>query len=178
MFKMEERGFPTDPSKMRALGEMGKPLSRVTRGNGRESTTVLSCIAADGTTIPPLIVFKGSAVQERWTSEEGFPGTLYAASKNGWVEEAIVYNWMTDAFIPLVKKLRMDCSLPDQAALLLFNSHASHHSLRIVEEAISNNIILKCAYKCVSILPPTRVSVSREDGAHAEVCFSKTGASP
>uniref|UniRef100_A0A6P7F9H0 Uncharacterized protein LOC114327114 n=1 Tax=Diabrotica virgifera virgifera TaxID=50390 RepID=A0A6P7F9H0_DIAVI len=87
IFNCDESGFASDPSRLKALGEKGKPLSRVSGGSGRESTTVLICVSADGFFLPPLIVFKGAAVQARWTSTQSYPGTRYAASSKGWMEE-------------------------------------------------------------------------------------------
>lgn len=61
----DESGFQSDPSRVGGIGEKGKPLSRVSGGSGRESTTVLACVLAEGHVLPPLIVFKGAAVQAR-----------------------------------------------------------------------------------------------------------------
>lgn len=36
------------------------------RGGTRENTTVLVTICADGTSLPPLVIFKGSAFQVKW----------------------------------------------------------------------------------------------------------------
>lgn len=142
LFNADETGFKSDPSRLRAIGAKGKPLQRVSGGSGRESTTVLACVGADGSAIPPLIVFKGAAVQARWTSENAFPGTLYVASQNGWMEEPQFHTWFTKAFIPHVKTIRETTSLPLQAAALIYDGHSSHISIRIIEDAISNNITL------------------------------------
>nr|CAD7581213.1 unnamed protein product [Timema californicum] len=69
IFNCDESGFPSDPYKLRALGEKGKPLSRVSGGSSKENTTVLACVSASGVALPPLIVFKGAAVQARHISE-------------------------------------------------------------------------------------------------------------
>lgn len=142
IFNADESGFNSDPSRVRAIGEKGVPLSRVSGGSGRESTTVLACIAANGSFLPPLIVFKGAAVQARWTSENAFPGTLYGASKNGWMEEPHFYHWFITLFIPNVDKLRKERDMPDQTALLLFDGHSSHISVRIIDAALEHNISL------------------------------------
>lgn len=123
VFNADESGFHHDPSRMHGLGVKGKALSRISGGTGRESTTVPSCVSADGSTLPPLIIFKGAAVQARWISEAGFPGTLYAASKNGWMEEPQFFNWLCDGFIPFVKNICDGEVLPDQAALLVYDGH-------------------------------------------------------
>lgn len=59
IFNADESGFNTDPSvkSKRAIGEKGKALNRVSGGSGRESISVLACVAF----LPPFIVFKGVA---------------------------------------------------------------------------------------------------------------------
>lgn len=142
VFNADETGFNSDPSRIRAIGPKGKALYRVSGGSGRESTTVLACVSADGNYLSPLIVFKGGAVQARWVSDKALPGTLYAASTNGWMEEPQFYQWFTTGFIPHVKKIRNEQNKPNQKALLTFDGHCSHVSVRIIEEAINNNIEL------------------------------------
>lgn len=141
VFNCDESGFASDPSRLKALGEKGKPLSRISGGSGRESTTVLMCVSADGFFLPPLIVFKGAAVQARWTSDKSYPGTRYAASSNGWMEEPQFFFWFKNCFITHVKDIRANNDHV-QTAVLLYDGHASHYSLRIIEEAINNKIEL------------------------------------
>lgn len=143
VFNCDETGFCSDPSRLRGIGEKGKPLNRISGGSGRENTTVLLCISANGNFLPPLIIFKGlTGVQPRWISEKCYPGTQYATSKNGWMEEAQFFNWFEDVFILYVKELRTNQNLPNQTACLIYDGHSSHCSLRIIEKAISNNIQL------------------------------------
>ncbi|KAF2881382.1 hypothetical protein ILUMI_14953, partial [Ignelater luminosus] len=103
--------------RIEVIGKRGKPLSRVSGGSGRESTSFLACISADGTPLSPFIIFKRGAVQTRWISTKAYPGTVYMASSNGWMEEPV-------------------------KALLLYDGHNSHISLRIIECAIENKISL------------------------------------
>ena len=142
IFNTDESGFNSDPCRVRAIGEKGKTLSRVSGGSGRESTTVLACISADGSYLPPFILFKGSAVQARWVSEKAFPGTQYGASKNGWMEESHFYHWFVTLFISHVKALRLKYEVPTQTTLLLFDGHSSHVSVRIVAAALEHNVAL------------------------------------
>lgn len=142
IFNADESGFNSDPSKIKAIGIKGKPLFRVTGGSGRSCTTVLACVSADGVALPPLIVFKGAAVQARWVTENAVEGTLYAASTNGWMEEAQFYYWFKDCFLVHVNKIRETTGMPEQTAVLLYDGHKSHISVRIVQEAIENKICL------------------------------------
>ena len=142
VFNADESGFNSDPSRVRAIGSKGQALSRVSGGSGRESTTVLACVSADGKYLPPLIIFKGSAVQARWVLSAAMPGTLYATSKNGWMEEPQFYHWFLNGFVPHVQTIREIHNLPDQKAVLLYDGHRSHISIRIIEQALEHNIDL------------------------------------
>lgn len=63
IFNADESGFHSNPSRLKAIEEKGKTLSRVTGSSGRESISVLACISADGLYLPPFIIFKGISVQ-------------------------------------------------------------------------------------------------------------------
>lgn len=142
VFNADESGFGNDPSRIKAIGERGKALSSVSGGSGRESTSVLACVSADGSYLPPFIIFKGGAVQARWTSTKAYPGTVYSVFTNGWMEEPQFFNWFKTVFVEWVKQLRLEKDLPVQEALLMYDGHKSHISLRIVECAIDNQISL------------------------------------
>lgn len=155
IYNADESGFSSDPSKIRAIGTKGEALSRISGGSGRENTTVLACVAADGTVLPPMIVFKGAAVQARWTSPAAFPGTVYAASRNGWMEEPQFFSWFQTSFISHIFKRRVDMKMSDATALLLYDGHASHISLRILQAAIEGNIqIIKFPSHLTDMIQP------------------------
>lgn len=137
-----ESGFGSDPARLQAIGQKGVVLSRVADGSGRESTTVLACVLADGGHLPPLIVFKGLSVQPRWVAPDEFPGTMYAATKNGWMEESTFYQCFTKMFVPHVLNIRAIQGLQTQPSILYFDGHSSHISIRIIEAALANNIKL------------------------------------
>lgn len=142
VYNCDESGFPSDPSKMRAIGKKGEHLTRLSGGSGKDSTTVLACGNALGVGLPPLILFSGKAVQPRWVRKNDYPGTMYATSQNGWMEETVFFNWLEKMFIPQVEADRSAHNMPDQQALLIFDGHSSHYSLRIVELALKHNITL------------------------------------
>lgn len=64
--------FNSDPCRVGTIGKEGVPLSTVSDGSEREYTTVLARIAADGSFLPPLNMFKEAAGQTRWTSENAY----------------------------------------------------------------------------------------------------------
>lgn len=125
IFNTDESGFGSDPTQIRAIGEKGRPLNRIVDGSGRESTTVLACVSANGDFLPPLIVFKGMAVQPRWTSTKQYPGTMYAANSNGWMEEETFFQWLEKMFVPHIEEVRQRLSSPDQPAILFLMGTAA-----------------------------------------------------
>lgn len=143
IFNTDESGFRSDPSRFRGIGEKGKSLSRVSGGSGRESTTVLACASADGSVMPPMILFRGATtVQPRWVSDKAYPGTTYAVSDSGWMEGSVFLNWFLSDFVPHVSKIREEKNLANQEALLIFDGHNSHITLNLVKVAMANKITL------------------------------------
>ncbi|KAF2883244.1 hypothetical protein ILUMI_22929 [Ignelater luminosus] len=67
VFNADESAFSNDPSRIKAIGERGKPLSRVSGDSERESTSVLACISFDGSLLPPFMIFKGVVKELRLT---------------------------------------------------------------------------------------------------------------
>lgn len=140
VFNTDETGFASDPNRLRGIGEKSVPLNRISDGSGRESTSVLACVSADGCCLPPLVVFKGKAVQPRWISADALEDTMYAATANGWMEECTFHQWFKLMFTPHVAKVRLVQQLADSPAILFLDGHSSHISIRIIELAIENNI--------------------------------------
>lgn len=58
------------------------------------------------------------------------------------MEEPLFFNWFQQGFIPHVERVRLQNNLPNQATILLYDGHASHISVHIVEEARNHNICL------------------------------------
>lgn len=75
IFNADETSFCTDkrPSAgSKVIAQRGiRNVSQVTEGSGRTNYTVLACAAADGTAIPPRIVYKGTNYQKRWETYLG-----------------------------------------------------------------------------------------------------------
>lgn len=51
------------------IGGANKKLQHQTRGGTRENTTVIVTIGADGSSLPPAVIFKGQAYQTAWKQE-------------------------------------------------------------------------------------------------------------
>lgn len=83
-----------------------------------------------------------------------FPGTVYAATKKGWMESEVFTNYFLTSLIPALG--------PERPALIIYDGHSTHISLKIVAAAIENNItILKLPPHSSHLLQPLDLSVFR-----------------
>lgn len=171
IYNCDETGFCYDPSSTKILSRVGQATKRVTFGSGRESTTVLFCVAASGRKLPPLIVHKGKKKWDSMIGDKAYPGTSYQVSDNGWMTEAVFQSWFRKIFVPNVEK----------PCLLIYDGHLSHISIELVETAIQNNIIiLKLPPHTSHLLQPLDVAVfrgvkSRWDSLLADWCRTHYG---
>jgi DDE superfamily endonuclease. len=89
-----------DPSKTKSVGKRGLPTTRTTSEPGKQNTTILMSCSASGEKGPPLIIFKGKYVWDKWVAPPGneFPNTTYAATSNGWMESSVFKNYFGKSF--------------------------------------------------------------------------------
>lgn len=62
IWNLDETSMSMNPSKTKVVGARGVACSRTTSGPGRENTTILSAVNANGEKAQPLIVFKGKNI--------------------------------------------------------------------------------------------------------------------
>jgi len=139
---LDETSFCHDPSKTKIVGGIGISTTRTTHGSGRDNTSVLMACSASGQKGPPLIIFKGKSVWDKWVGETSFfPGTTYAATTNGWMEKEVFYNYFEKSFIKNTNPT------PENPVLLIYDGHSSHVDLKLIDTAIKNNVT-------IMLLPP------------------------
>jgi hypothetical protein len=152
IFNCDETSFCHDPSNTKAISPVGAPCRRQTAGTGRQNTTVLATIAADGSKLPPFIVYKGKKLWENWMSKDAYEGTTYAVADKGWMTEQVFLNWFKGQFLPKTKSI-------DGPKLLIYDGHISHVSIELVRVALDNHVsILKLPPHTTHFLQPCDVS--------------------
>ncbi|CAG4946555.1 unnamed protein product [Parnassius apollo] len=88
------------------------------------------------------------------TSEEDYPGTVYAATKNGWMETEIFETHFDKVFLPTVGEKR--------PILLVYDGHSTHVGLNIIEKAREAGItILKLPPHTSDNLQPLDLAVNK-----------------
>ena len=122
----------------------------MTPGERGRTHTLLVCGSASGHAIPPLMIFPRQRMQES-LKVGAPPGIHFATSPKGWINQEIFLSWL-DFFIANIPSWR--------PILLIYNGHASHLSIEVIEKARSNDIHLLCLpAHCTHILQPLDVSV-------------------
>jgi hypothetical protein len=112
----------------------------------REFISLLAAICADGTALPPALIYQGDSqdLQDTWledfdsSSEEAY----FAVSKKGWTNEELGISWLSKIFEP-----RTRAKAGNSRRLLLVDGHSSHVNLRFIDFCDRHGIILV-------ILPP------------------------
>lgn len=68
-------------------------------GSSWKYITLLGAACADGTRLPPYILYKAKHLWSRWM-QGGPAGAMYLVSESGWMEGANFLQWFTKMFIP------------------------------------------------------------------------------
>ena len=152
LWNCDETGFCLSTTSKHILSKRGeREVQETVGGSGREFITLLAAASADGTRLPPFIVYKAKHLWSRWT-KGGPNGVMYSVSDSGWMESANFLQWFEKMFVPAVRHIT--------PIILFFDGHHSHLTLRLIEVARSNNIHLICFPPHVThILQPLDVGV-------------------
>jgi hypothetical protein len=111
----------------------------------REFISLLACVCADGSSIPPALIYKGESndLRDSWVEDVDASDEVYfAASSNGWSSHAHGQDWLEKIFNRhTAKKAGL------RRRILLVDGHSSHVNLQFLDWADSHRII-------VIVLPP------------------------
>jgi len=67
----------------------------------QEWVTVMDCICADGSSISPLIIFKGENVSKSWLPKELPEGWHISCNSKGWTSNLQGVEWLKKCFEPI-----------------------------------------------------------------------------
>ena len=148
IYNLDETSFPLHSSKTHTVGVVGEKTIRVTASSGRQNITVLATICADGTALPPCIVFKGKRLMQQWIGDpETTPKeSIYCVSDNGWMTGNVFHEFFVK-FVELTKDKR--------PLLLILDGHISHTALATLKLAREEQIsIVLLPPHCTDVLQP------------------------
>ena len=108
-----------------------RSFQRNTPGS-RAWTSFIECISATGQPLPPLVMFKGKTVQQRWFPEDW----QFTATPNGWTSDKTAVEWLKKMFIPHTKPPN-----PKELRLLILDGHGSHETIDFMFLCYQHNYI-------------------------------------
>jgi hypothetical protein len=112
----------------------------------REFISLLATVCADGSALPPALIYQGDSydLQDTWledydcSSDEAY----FAVSKKGWTNDELGLSWLSKLFEPHTRK-----KAGNNRRLLIMDGHSSHINMRFIDFCDNHSIIL-------GILPP------------------------
>lgn len=153
IWNIDETSFVSDPKKTKIVGLKGYAATRTTATAGKDNTTVLFSANAAGGKGPPFIIYKGKNTWSEWISPDAYPGTVYTATENGWIETKAFREFITKSFIPMLGGT-------DEPTLLIYDGHSTHVQLSVIQIAKQHNItIIKLPAHSSHLLQPLDLSV-------------------
>ncbi|CAK5278846.1 unnamed protein product [Mycena citricolor] len=138
IYGTDESGFfAAGNTKKRVIGKAGTKTQHVQSDGGRENTTVIATICADGTALKPTVIFKGHAYQLSWLQDNPTEANVTYQEK-GWTNQEITVEYLRD----------FDDQTQEKAAgrtcLLVVDGHNSRYSLELLRLARSLRIHILC----------------------------------
>lgn len=135
VFNVDETGIQPEHRPPNVIAPVGQKTHSVTSPRST-TTTVIGCVSAAGSSLPPYYVFKGKRLNPELL-KGSLPGSKGVMSDSGWSNGELFKVYLEDHFLP-----NLPCRADDQHILLILDGHTSHISTSLIEWAKSHNIIL------------------------------------
>lgn len=145
-WNLDECGINHDPTRCKAVaGTEQKGIHRTNQGSGRENTTAMACVSANGRNLAPLFIFKAQKLWSSWKGSSDLDGTFYSVSESGFINSDIFFDYF-----------KLFCKEVTQRPLiLLLDGHVSHLDFRTVQLARNENIaVVKLPSHTTDVLQP------------------------
>ena len=154
IFNCDETGITTTgktPSKILAA-KGKKQVGIMTSSERGVLSTVVACMSAGGSYVPPYIIFPRARLRPELT-DGAPPGTAFACHPTGWMQTEIFALWF-EHFLKFVKPTECD------PALLILDGHHTHtKNLQFLKKASENHVtVVTIPPHCSHRLQPLDVS--------------------
>lgn len=138
IYNIDETGLPLNPKGMKVVAKTGAKSVSGVCGGDKSQITVLACVCAAGSAIPPFVIFDRKTLNPDLTTGE-VPGTMYGLSANGWMNQELFTYWFYHHFLMSVPPVR--------PLVVIMDGHSSHYNPDFIRAAAEEKII-------VFVLPP------------------------
>ena len=145
----DETGVQNVPAVSKVLGHQSTTAHRQVSGEQGETSTVLTFVNACGRVCPPMVIHKGTHVNQSWLTNQ--QGARVAATTNGYITKSKFHEYAI-RFVLFLKRN----GLLDRTHLLIIDSHKSHvYNYPFLQYMLSNNIqVMAIPAHCSHIVQP------------------------
>ena len=121
IWNIDETRIPDIPKEQKVIGVKGEQCSQTVPGKKPVNTTLLTFVSAGGMSMPPMVIFKGSKVdnEARDTAPSGW---MICHSKSGYIHTKL-FAEMGEKLVEFIKEKKLE---KNGKHLLLLDSHSSH----------------------------------------------------
>ena len=145
-YNFDEKGFLIDLARkckriVAAAQLLMKQLMGASQDGNRENITLMATICADGSRIPPGLIYQSEAglIQDNWLDDFDENGEVayFAATQKEWTNENIGLYWLEYIFDRHTK-----AKAGNHRRLLIVDGHNSHVNMRFINYCDQNRILL------------------------------------
>lgn len=143
VFNMDESGLPLDVTPSRAICVRGMKNPVAPSSGDKSQITVVACVSAGGTSMPPMVILNRKTLPPDFTVGE-VPGTVYGLSARGWIDQELFRDWFCFHFLKYAPTPR--------PLLLLLDGHSSHYCPETIHLAAKEGVV-------IFVLPPNSTHI-------------------
>jgi DDE superfamily endonuclease len=161
IFNFDETMLDPGHPRVKVISRSKRPRPFLEIAAKGEHITFGLCISAAGTFIRPLCILPLVNLPDLPREVTSFFNM--SGQENGFITKEIFFHWVQDVYIPFVENTRRQLGCPNQAALLIVDSHNSRdHSDTIKLCKQHNIIVLVLLAHSSTILQPLDLSVNKK----------------
>ena len=136
VYNVDETNINTEHKPPKVANTKAKSKTNAITSQRIATTTLIACGNAAGRVLPPYYVFKGKRRIPQ-LPDGALPGSKIYMTESGWSNGEVFKDFLVNLFLP---------SLPRRAdgefVMLLYDGHASHLSVPIIEFVQANQVVL------------------------------------
>lgn len=99
----DETNLADDPGTKKCIFKRGVKYPERIINHSRGNVTVMFAGCADGTLLPPYVIYKSKELYECWC-EGGPVGTRYNRTKSGWIDHVVFQDWFFKIVVPWARR--------------------------------------------------------------------------
>jgi hypothetical protein len=142
-YNMDKTGFSIGNIKAtRVIVDRTQKIRYQAYPGRQEWVSVIECISMDGSSLPPLIIFKGKTLSSRWIPHDTPKDWFFSCNSQGWTSNEHCKKWLLKDFETNTRE-----KAQGKTRLLIFDGHGSHTTPDVIRHCILNRIRL-------ALLPP------------------------